>query len=123
MNALDYKAPESVNRVQTGGLVLGGIAVLLAIFGAVTSPEKFLHSYIFGYMLVVGLTLGSLGILMLTGSTTDGFCSPSRRVSSRKVQFFGMIRPFRPTSFQSYTSSAARSEAAIPLESLDIGAL
>jgi hypothetical protein len=65
MNALDYKAPESVNRVQTGGLVLGGIAVLLAIFGAVTSPEKFLHSYIFGYMLVVGLTLGSLGILML----------------------------------------------------------
>jgi hypothetical protein len=65
MNAQEYKAPDSVNRVQTGGLVVGGIALLLAIFGAITSPEKFVHSYIFGYMLVVGMTLGSLGILML----------------------------------------------------------
>ena len=35
MSAQDYQAPASVNRVQTGGLIVGGIALVLAIFGAV----------------------------------------------------------------------------------------
>jgi hypothetical protein len=65
MNASEYQAPASVNRVQSGGLAVGGIALVLAIVGAVTSPEKFYQSYLFSYMLVLGLTLGSLGLLML----------------------------------------------------------
>ncbi len=65
MNAQDYTAPASVSRVQTAGLVVGGVALLAAIFGAVSSPEKFYQSYLFSYMLVLGLTLGSLGLLML----------------------------------------------------------
>ncbi len=72
MNAQDYKAPASVNRVQSAGLLVGGIALLLAIFGAVTKSEDFYHAYLFSYMWVLGLTLGSLGLLMLqhlTGGT------------------------------------------------------
>jgi hypothetical protein len=65
MNAQDYQAPPAVNRVQRAGLLVGGIALLLAIPGALSSPEKFYHSYIFSYMLVLGLTVGSLGLLML----------------------------------------------------------
>ncbi len=65
MNAQDYQAPASVNRVQSGGFVIGGLALLLAIFGAVTSPANFYHAYLFSYMWVLGLTLGSLGLLML----------------------------------------------------------
>jgi hypothetical protein len=65
MNASDYQAPASVNRVQSAGLFVGGVALLLAIFGVFTSPEKFYQSYLFSYMLVLGLTLGSLGLLML----------------------------------------------------------
>jgi hypothetical protein len=37
----------------------------LAIFGAFTSAEKFYHAYLFSYMWVLGMTLGSLGLLML----------------------------------------------------------
>jgi hypothetical protein len=65
MNASEYQAPASVSRVQSGGLAVGGIGLVLAVIGAVTSPEKFYHSYLFSYMLVLGLTLGSLGLLML----------------------------------------------------------
>ena len=65
MNAQDYQAPPSVNRVQRAGLFVGGMALLLAIPGALSSPEKFYHSYLFSYMLVFGLTVGSLGPLML----------------------------------------------------------
>jgi len=69
MNAQDYKAPAGVNRVQSGALLVGGVALLLAIFGAITAPEQFYHSYIFSFMLVLGLTLGSLGLLMLVHLT------------------------------------------------------
>ena len=65
MNEQDYRAPASVSRVQTAGLAIGGVALLAAIFGAASSPEKFYQSYLFSYMLVLGLTLGSLGLLML----------------------------------------------------------
>jgi len=58
-------APAGVGRVQAAGLAVGGAALIAAIFGAVSSPEKFYQSYLFSYMLVLGLTLGSLGLLML----------------------------------------------------------
>jgi len=65
VNAQEYNAPASVSRVQAAGLAVGGVALLAAIFGAFASPERFYQSYIFSYMLVLGLTLGSLGLLML----------------------------------------------------------
>jgi len=65
VNAQEYTAPAGVSRVQTAGLAVGGVALLAAIFGAVSSPEKFYQAYLFSYMLVLGLTLGSLGLLML----------------------------------------------------------
>ncbi len=65
MSAQDFKAPESVSRLQNGGMVVGVVALLVAIFGAMKSPADFYHSYIFSYMLILGLTVGSLGLLML----------------------------------------------------------
>ena len=65
MNAQNYQAPPAVNRAQRAGMFVGGFALLLALPGAFSSPEKFYHSYIFSFMLVLGLTVGSLGLLML----------------------------------------------------------
>ena len=65
MSAQEYKAPDSVGRLQRGALVAGGIALLLGIFGAIKSPAIFYPSYLMAYMLVLGLALGSLGLLML----------------------------------------------------------
>ncbi len=65
MNVQEYKAPDSVGRVQIAGLAIGGAALVATIFAAISSPEKFYQSYLFSYLLVLGLTLGSLGLLML----------------------------------------------------------
>jgi hypothetical protein len=65
MTAQDYKAPESVGRLQQRALLVGAVALLLGIFGAVKSPDVFVHSYLISYLLILGLTLGSLGLLML----------------------------------------------------------
>ncbi|MGB7731129.1 MAG: hypothetical protein WBL50_24120 [Candidatus Acidiferrum sp.] len=65
MNAQDFKAPAAVNRAQTLGWGIGGVALVLALIGAVISPDKFYHAYLVSYLLVLGLTLGSLGLLMM----------------------------------------------------------
>jgi hypothetical protein len=70
MNGQEYNAPASVNRAQRLAFLIGGVGLILAIVGAVTSPAKFYESYLFGYLLVLGLTLGSLGLLMLQHVTS-----------------------------------------------------
>jgi hypothetical protein len=65
MTAQEYRTPDSVGRLQRNALVAGGVALLLCIFGAIKSPQVFFPSYLMAYLLVLGLALGSLGLLML----------------------------------------------------------
>ena len=65
MAAQEYQAPESVSRLQQRAYLVGGIALLVSIFGAVRTPELFFPSYLMSFMLILGLTVGSLGLLML----------------------------------------------------------
>jgi len=65
MTAQDYKAPESVSRLEKRALVVGVIGVIGCILGWVSSPETFFRSYLVGFLAVLGLSLGSLGLLML----------------------------------------------------------
>ena len=70
MTAQEYKAPESVSRLQNGGFAVGAIALVLSIFLALNKPDVFFHSYLMGYMLILGFALGSLGLLMLQHLTS-----------------------------------------------------
>jgi len=65
MTAQDYKAPESIGRLQQGGLVVGVLGLIVLAIGAFKSPADFYHSYLIAFLLVLGLSLGSLGLLML----------------------------------------------------------
>jgi hypothetical protein len=65
VSAQEFKAPAIVDRLQRAGLFAGGVAALMAVYGLTKSPADFYHSYIFSYMLILGLTVGSLGLLML----------------------------------------------------------
>lgn len=70
MAAREYQAPESVGRLQQRALTVGGIALLVSILGAVRSPGLFYQSYLMSFTLILGLTLGSLGLLMLQHLTS-----------------------------------------------------
>jgi hypothetical protein len=65
MNGQDYKAPESVDRVRQRALIAGVIGVVICVIGAIKSPGQFFPSYLLAFMFVLGLSLGSLGLLML----------------------------------------------------------
>ena len=70
MAAQEYQAPESVGRLQQRALTVGGIALLVSILGAVRTPGLFYQSYLMSFMLILGLTLGSLGLVMLQHLTS-----------------------------------------------------
>ena len=70
MAAQEYRAPESVGRLQQRALTVGGIALLVSILGAVRTPGLFYQSYLMSFMLILGLTLGSLGLVMLQHLTS-----------------------------------------------------
>src|SRR5262244_2689278 len=65
MTAQDYKAPESVGRLEKRALFIGVLGLVGCILGWLTSPETFFRSYLAGFLAVLGLSLGSLGLLML----------------------------------------------------------
>ncbi len=65
MSAQEYKAPESVGRLEKRALVVGVLGLIMSIVGWITKPEDFYRSYLLAFLLVLGLSLGSLGLLML----------------------------------------------------------
>lgn len=70
MAVQEYAAPESVSRLQTRAFGVGAIALMLAIYGAIRSPEAFFPSYLMSFLLFLGLALGSLGLVMLQHLTS-----------------------------------------------------
>ena len=65
MTAPDYSAPDSVDRLQQRALVAGIVGFVLIAIGYVRTPDQFYHSYLIAFMFVLGLSVGSLGLLML----------------------------------------------------------
>ncbi len=65
MNQAEPLSP-SMNRLQVPALIVGVVASLLAIVGFFLSgPGQFFQSYLFSYLFWIGLTLGSLAIVMM----------------------------------------------------------
>jgi hypothetical protein len=65
MTAQDYRAPESIDRIRQRALFAGVIGLVVCIFGLIKSPDNFFPSYLLAFIFVLGLSLGSLGLLML----------------------------------------------------------
>ena len=65
MTAEEYRAPESVGRLEQRALVVGVIGLAGSIVGWIKWPEAFYQSYLMAFLLVLGLSLGSLGLLMM----------------------------------------------------------
>jgi hypothetical protein len=54
-----------LDKYQNRALLLAGFGLLLCIAGALLNPVQFFHSYLFAFLFWFGISLGSLGILML----------------------------------------------------------
>ena len=70
MTSQEYKAPESVERLQKRALVVGVLGVIASVIGWIARPDTFFQSYLMAFLLVLGLSLGSLALLMLQHLTS-----------------------------------------------------
>ena len=55
----------SANRAKTISLLIGAIGLTGCVIGWVTTPRDFFVAYLFGHFFFLGLSLGSLGLLMI----------------------------------------------------------
>ncbi len=54
-----------LDRIQKAALVVGGVAAVLCVVGAVMSPEQFYRSYLVGFLFWTGISLGCFAVLLL----------------------------------------------------------
>jgi hypothetical protein len=55
----------ALSRLQTTAVIVGGVGLALGVVGFFTNRDAFFQSWLIGFIFCLGLTLGSLGLLML----------------------------------------------------------
>ena len=71
MTEIKDLAPPDVERFRSRMVIVAGIFIVLAIVGFVVNREQFFKSYLLAYMFWIGLTVGSLGLLMMQHMTAN----------------------------------------------------
>jgi hypothetical protein len=98
MTAQDYMAPESVGRLQQRALgvgIAGLVACGLCFFLYRDQfADRFFHSYLVAFMFVLGLSLGSLGLLMLQHLTGGHWGIMTRRPLESATRVLPVVAVF-----------------------------
>lgn len=79
-NPENYKAPAEINRLRTLALGIGGIALIIWAVGAYFNTEQALRSWLLGFIFWGGISIGSLGVLMLQYLTGGAWGVVIRRI-------------------------------------------
>src|ERR671923_2783939 len=84
----------ALTRLQQRGVVIGGIGLVAGVIGGVINFDQFLHSWLIGFLFCLGLTLGSLALLMLQHLSGGQWGLVSRRVfeaATRTLPFVALL--------------------------------
>jgi hypothetical protein len=87
-------APEIVSRWQSFALGIGAIATIAWLIGLYFQPEQGLRSWLLGFIYWAGISIGSLGILMLQYLTGGAWGVVIRRIveaGSRTIWFSALL--------------------------------
>ena len=79
-NNLDLMPPPVVKTIQKRSLVIGLIFAVISLVLAFLRPDEFFRAYLLGYMAWLGVTLGSMAILMIRHLTGGGWGMVIRRI-------------------------------------------
>ena len=66
--------------LQQRGLVVGVVALAAGVIGAFINSDRFFQSWLIGFLFILGLSLGSLGLLMLQHMSGGKWGLAGRRV-------------------------------------------
>jgi hypothetical protein len=80
MRPQDLMAPPVVKTIQQRSLIIGLAFSVIAALGAWLRPEEFFRAYLLAFMAWLGVTLGSMAILMLRHLTKGAWGMVIRRI-------------------------------------------
>jgi Ni/Fe-hydrogenase subunit HybB-like protein len=81
-------------RLQQRALIVGVLGLAAGALGAFQNPDQFLRSWLIGFLFCLGLSLGSLGLLMLQHMSGGQWGLVGRRVfeaASRNLPFVALL--------------------------------
>src|SRR6185437_9569034 len=77
---MNVAPPAVLSTWRTRALLLGVVFAIAAVIGFVIEPDQALHAYLTSYLLISGLTLGSMAWLMIWHLTGGAWGVPIRRI-------------------------------------------
>jgi hypothetical protein len=77
---VNITAPPVLKTYQGRAMAIGGIGLIGTIVGFVLNPTQAFHSYLIGFMLCMGLTLGPLAFIFVWYCTGGRWGLPMRRI-------------------------------------------
>jgi len=80
MRNVDLMTPPVVKTIQQRSLIVGVVFAVIAALGAWLRPEEFFRAYLLAFMAWLGVTLGSMAILMLRHLTKGAWGMVIRRI-------------------------------------------
>jgi hypothetical protein len=82
LSKFDLMAPPVVKTIQQRSLIIGLVFSLIAVAGALAlkQPDQFFRAYLMAFMAWLGVTLGSMAILMLRHLTKGAWGMVIRRI-------------------------------------------
>ncbi|HYJ89087.1 MAG TPA: hypothetical protein VEW46_23675 [Pyrinomonadaceae bacterium] len=86
MKVTSYNPPAGLKRFQQIALVVGALFVALLMVGYLLNRDQFFHSYLFAFSFWVGISVGSLALLMLQHLSGGGWGLVIRRVLEAATQ-------------------------------------
>lgn len=75
-----YTPPAELGRVRTFALGVGVVFTILLVIGAFVNRSQFFHAYLVGFTFWIGISVGSLALLMLQHLTGGAWGLVIRRV-------------------------------------------
>jgi hypothetical protein len=92
--SLDLTAPPVVRTMRQRSLLIGLIFSAISVALAVTRPDEFFSAYLLSFMAWLGVTLGSMAILMIRHLTGGGWGVVIRRVMGAAMRCIGLMTVF-----------------------------
>jgi hypothetical protein len=80
LNPMDLSAPQVLKTIGRRSLGIGLVFTAVAAIVAWVSPDEFFRAYLLGFMAWLGVTLGSMAILMIRHLTGGGWGMVIRRI-------------------------------------------
>jgi len=100
MQNLDLMTPPVVKTIQQRSLIVGLVFSVIAALGAWLRPDEFFRAYLLAFMAWLGITLGSMAILMLRHLTKGAWGMVIRRILGAAMRCVPlMIALFIPLQF------------------------